>query len=93
MLRRLGFADEDMNLFPSELSGGMKQRVSLARAFLKKSPILLLDEPTKELDAHNASLVNNIINELSRERLVIVVSHDQTGSNEFESVKINIKSQ
>ncbi len=77
MLYRLGFTKEDMTLRPDELSGGMKMRVSLARAFLKDAPILLLDEPTKELDPRNADIVRQIILELSRNRLVIVVSHDR----------------
>lgn len=76
MLKRLGFGDADMNLYPDELSGGMKQRVSLARAFLYDSKILLLDEPTKELDEENASRVRAIIKELSKNRLVILVSHN-----------------
>ena len=76
MLKRLGFGDADMNLYPDELSGGMKQRVSLARAFLYDSKILLLDEPTKELDEENVSRVRAIIKELSKDRLVILVSHN-----------------
>ena len=75
MLKRLGFTDRDVNLFPSELSGGMKQRVSLARAFLKNAPILLLDEPTKELDAEHASEVVKVISELSVNTLIIMVTH------------------
>ncbi len=72
---RLGFSKEDMLLYPSELSGGMKQRASLARAFLKAAPVLLLDEPTKELDSENASLVVDMIAEAGTERLVLLVTH------------------
>jgi ATP-binding cassette subfamily B protein len=54
----------------------MKQRVSLARAFLRDAPILLLDEPTKELDKENISLVTNIIRQISKDRLVIIVTHN-----------------
>ena len=75
MLIRLGLTEHDMKLLPGELSGGMKQRVSLARAFLAEGDILLLDEPTKELDQRNADIVKEIIAEQSKERIVIMVSH------------------
>jgi len=75
MLLYFGFTKEDMKLFPSELSGGMKQRASLARAILKKCPILLLDEPTKELDSDLKAKLYNLISEESKSRLVIFVTH------------------
>ena len=90
MLLRLGLSEEDINLFPSELSGGMKQRVSLARAFLKEAPILLLDEPTKELDEKNASIVKNIIREISKERLVILVTHNPDDIIDLNATKIEL---
>lgn len=75
-LRRLGFSERDMHLYPSELSGGMKQRVSLARAFLADSDILILDEPTKELDKDLSSTVYSMIAEASTDRLVLLVTHE-----------------
>lgn len=77
LLTRLGFLPEDMKLLPSELSGGMKQRVSLARAFLKNAPILLLDEPTKELDPLLCERVCEIIRDIAQNRLVILVTHKE----------------
>ena len=77
MLSRLGLSSQDFSLLPSELSGGMKQRVSLARAFIKDKPILLLDEATKELDAHHARAVLEVIGELANTRLVILVTHSE----------------
>ncbi len=76
MLLSLGFSEEDTSLYPTELSGGMKQRVSLARAFLRKAPILLLDEPTKELDEENARKALDLIKAEGDVRLVIVVTHN-----------------
>jgi NitT/TauT family transport system ATP-binding protein len=75
MLSFLGFSDEDTNLYPSELSGGMKQRVSLARAFMKKSKIILLDEPTKELDDKLREKIYELILKESESKLIIIVSH------------------
>ena len=75
ILAGLGFGTEDMKKYPRELSGGMKQRVSIGRAFMKDCPILLLDEPTKELDRDNVNLVLDEIKKQGEKRLVIVVTH------------------
>lgn len=81
LLSRLGFTDEDMKKKPRQLSGGMKQRVAFARAVLMDAPILILDEPTKELDADTAGIMLDIISEEAEKRLVIAVTHDETLSN------------
>ena len=75
ILKRLGFTEDEFKLFPPQLSGGMKQRVSFARAILKDSGILLLDEPTKELDPLLSKEICKIIEEESEFRLVIMVTH------------------
>ncbi len=92
-LLELGFSDQEIDLFPSELSGGMKQRVSLARAFLKDSPILILDEPTKELDRELCELVLSKIKEESQKRLVIMVTHNEADLTALPHKKIILKGE
>lgn len=59
----------------STLSGGEKQRISIARAILKDAPILLLDEPTSSLDAKNEVLIQRAISNLIKDKTVIMVAH------------------
>ena len=90
MLQLLGFSKAELDLYPHELSGGMKQRVSLARAFVKPCEILILDEPTKELDPTLRELVCSIIVELSGNRLVLLVSHDEEDIEKTNATVINL---
>ena len=57
------------------LSGGEKQRISIARAFLKNSPIILLDEATSSLDAESEEKVQNAIMNLTKNRTTLVIAH------------------
>lgn len=61
----------------STLSGGEKQRVAIARALVKDPQIVLADEPTGALDAASGDQVMALLKKLSRDRLVVVVSHDE----------------
>jgi ABC-type bacteriocin/lantibiotic exporter with double-glycine peptidase domain len=60
------------------LSGGEKQRIGIARALIKNAPVVIFDEPTAALDPENEAIIRNILEELSRERTVIVVAHKST---------------
>ena len=90
LLLQLGFSEEDTELFPDSLSGGMKERVSLARAFLRPAKILLLDEPTKELDEENAMAVLEKIKEEAKKRLVIIVTHNENHARLIGATIVNI---
>ena len=62
--------------YPLELSGGERQRVAVARAIIKEPKLILCDEPTGNLDDKTTKLVFDLLKELSKDRLVVVVSHD-----------------
>src|SRR5699024_9695761 len=58
-----------------DLSGGQQQRIAMARVFLKNPPIIFLDEPTASLDAIATEQIKNILDEIKKDRTVIIVSH------------------
>ncbi|MBQ8425626.1 MAG: ABC transporter ATP-binding protein [Clostridia bacterium] len=62
---------------PNQLSGGQKQRVAIARALIKNPEIIMADEPTGALDSNTGKQVMDTLKELSKTKLVIVVSHDR----------------
>ncbi len=77
MLERVGLA-ERMNNFPSQMSGGEQQRVSIARALAKNPQIVLCDEPTGALDSGTGRKVLKLIRDVARDmgKTVIVVTHN-----------------
>ena len=58
------------------LSGGQKQRVAIARALIKGSDIILADEPTGNLDSENTTIIMDILKEISKTQLVVLVTHE-----------------
>lgn len=73
------------NMMPSELSGGMKKRVGLARAISMEPEILLYDEPTTGLDPIMADVINHLIVEMSRKLhcTSVVITHDMVSANKI----------
>lgn len=78
------------NRLAESLSGGERQRVGIARAIVKNPKILLCDEPTGNLDSKNSLEVMNIIKAISKERLVILVTHERNLAEFFASTIIEI---
>ncbi len=94
---RLAYADEFIRMLPlgydtcltaggSNLSVGQRQRIALARAFLKDSPILLMDEPSSALDAESENMMYQALEALGREKTVILVTHREVELKEFERI-------
>ncbi len=78
-LQAVGLA-ERMNNFPSQLSGGERQRVAIARALAKDPEVIILDEPTGQLDQETGIQVIELVRKICKERqkTVILVTHDQS---------------
>lgn len=76
MLELVGLADMAKRK-PAELSGGQKQRVAIARALAKDPKIIFADEPTGALDEETGKSILSLLKTLSKEKLVIVVTHDR----------------
>jgi len=78
LLRKVGLADK-ANVYPDMLSGGQKQRVAIARALMLDPEIMLFDEPTSALDPELTGEVLNVIRNLARERMtMLIVTHEMS---------------
>lgn len=76
---------------PNELSGGQKQRVAIARALIKNPDVIIADEPTGNLDSTNSEQIFKLLKEMSKEKLIIVVSHDEESAFKYADRIIEIK--
>ncbi len=74
-LEKVGLADQ-FNKKPNEMSGGQMQRVAIARALVNDPEILLADEPTGALDSETSVQIMELLKEISKDRLVIMVTHN-----------------
>ncbi|WP_448588264.1 ABC transporter ATP-binding protein [Thermocrinis sp.] len=81
-LRMVGLGEETLELYPSELSGGMKKRVGIARAIATQPRLLIYDEPTSGLDPITSRLIDSLIQELrdKTQSTALVVSHDMVSA-------------
>ena len=96
MLKKVGLAKR-LNHYPSQLSGGEKQRVSIARALINNPQIILADEPTGSLDIETAKGIFELLkNQIKPDRIIIFATHNRFFANKsdclLEIVDGNIKS-
>ena len=75
----------------NELSGGQKQRVAIARALIKNPNVILADEPTGNLDSVTGKQIFELLKELSKEKLVVIVSHDNENAQKYADRIIELK--
>ena len=76
LLERVGLADR-ANAYPSQLSGGQKQRIAIVRALCMNPEVMLFDEPTSALDPEMVGEVLNVMRDLAKEHMtMVVVTHE-----------------
>ena len=83
-LERVGLADQ-LNKKPNEMSGGQMQRVAIARALVNDPEILLADEPTGALDSETSVQIMELLKEISKDRLVIMVTHNPELAKQYST--------
>ncbi len=76
----------------SQLSGGQKQRIAIARAVIKNPELIIADEPTGNLDSETSTTIFELFKELSKERLIIIVTHDEESALLYNDILIRISS-
>jgi putative ABC transport system permease protein len=89
-LRKIGIEDlKDKK--PNQLSGGQAQRVAIARCLVTSPKIILADEPTGALDSHTSISIMDLLKELSKDHLVIMVTHNEDLASKYADRIINLK--
>lgn len=89
ILKQVGL-DNDVNKKTSKLSGGQKQRLAIARALAKETNIIVADEPTGNLDEENGNVVLQLLKNLSKDKLVIIVTHNQSQVEPYITRRIRL---
>lgn len=89
-LYQVGLANH-MHKTPNQLSGGQMQRVAIARALVNNPDIVLADEPTGALDSETSTQIMGLLKDVAKDRLVIMVTHNQDLAEEYASRIVNIK--
>ena len=90
LLQKLQIVDK-INSYPNTLSGGQKQRVAIARACMLQPSLLCFDEPTSALDVESIASVTSIIQELSKDMAILIITHDEGFANTVGTRVIRIK--
>jgi putative ABC transport system permease protein len=90
LIEKVGLTKQ-MNQKGSKLSGGEKQRTVIARALAKDNPIILADEPTGNLDSNSSKEIAKLLKDVSKDKLVIVVTHNPEYFNEYSTRRILVK--
>ena len=83
-LERVGLADR-VDFLPNQLSGGQMQRVAIARALVNDPDILLADEPTGALDTQTSIQIMDLLKEISKDRLIIMVTHNPELATQYST--------
>ncbi|MDO5655011.1 MAG: ATP-binding cassette domain-containing protein [Flavobacteriaceae bacterium] len=93
ILKKVNLAEESFNKYPSEISGGMQKRVAIARAVVTEPKYLFCDEPNSGLDPKTATIIDNLIQDLTKELDIttIVNSHDMNSVMEIGEKIIFLK--
>ena len=89
VLNRVGLGDQ-LNKKPNQMSGGQMQRVAIARALINNPKVLLADEPTGALDSETSVQIMELLKEIAKDRLVIMVTHNPDLANEYSTRIVNL---
>lgn len=90
VLTRVGLKDH-IKKKPNQLSGGQQQRVSIARALVNNPTIILADEPTGALDSETSEDIMNLLTEISKDKLIIMVTHNSDLAKRFSNRIVRLK--